>query len=74
MELPAEVLIHNELLGMKGSRGMLLQVSSHGYYELNCRFGEKSHRVLLPISSTILIHREPEPTPVEGLEIERYGE
>ncbi len=71
MELPAEVLIHNEQLGMKGTRGKLIAVSADGYYELNCSFGEKVHRVLLPIRSTALISREPEEPPVAGLEIER---
>ncbi len=71
MELPAEVLIHNELLGLKGGRGTLLRVSSTGYYEVNCRFGEKSHRAYFPVSSTVLIAAQPEFAPVELDEIER---
>jgi len=71
MELPAEVLIHNDQLGMKGTPGTLLQVDQHGYYELNCRFGGSTHRVLLPIERTALIAKEPEPPPAEGLEIVR---
>lgn len=71
MEVPAEVLIHNELVGMKGTRGTLLQVSPQGFYELNCRFGEKIHRVFLPVEGTVLISREPEPPPVDELEVER---
>ncbi len=71
MELPAEVLIHNEQLGMKGSRGKLVAISSDGYYEANCSFGENVHRVLLPIRSTVLIARQPEEPPIEGLDIER---
>lgn len=72
MELPAEVLIHNETLGLKGSRGTLLQMSPQGFYELNVRFGERLHRVLLPISRTVIIAKEPEETAVpEDLEIER---
>jgi hypothetical protein len=71
MELPAEVLIHNEQLGMKGAPGNLIAISDYGYYELNCTFGEKVHRVLLPVGGTALIAREPEAPPVEGLEIER---
>ena len=71
MELPAEVLIHNELVGLKGGRGTLLRVSSYGYYELNCRFGERIHRVYLPISSTAVIAAQPElPVTLAG-EIER---
>jgi hypothetical protein len=72
MELPAEVMIHNETLGLKGHRGVLLQVSPEGYYEVNCAFGERMHRTLLPIHGTVLIYRNPEAV-VEGadMEIER---
>ena len=69
MELPAEVMIHNETLGLKGHRGVLLQVNPEGYYEVNCTFGERLHRTLLPIQSTVLIHRHPEQV-VEGAEME----
>lgn len=74
MELPSEVLIHNELLGMKGGRGTLLQVSPHGYYEVNVKFGERLHRVCLPVATTILIQQQPEEavqSAAEELEIER---
>lgn len=71
MELPAEVLIHNETVGMKGSDATLLQVSPHGYYEANVRFGNRLHRVLLPIAGTVVIHREPEPEASTGIEVER---
>jgi hypothetical protein len=70
MELPAEVLIHNEQLGMKGAPGKLIAITAHGCYEVNCAFGDKVHRVLLPIRSTVLIAREPEEPPVDGLEVE----
>ncbi len=71
MELPAEVLIHNELLGIKGGRGQLLAVHAPGYFEVNCRFGERYHRTLFPIASTVLIASQPEVSPdLEG-EIER---
>lgn len=74
MEVPAEVMIHNELVGMKGAKGRLLTVSPHGYYEVNVRFGARLHRVLLPVASTVLIWQQPEET-VEGegeeFEIER---
>jgi hypothetical protein len=71
MELPTEVLIHNEQMGMKGTPGTLLQIMENGYYELNCRFGGNTHRVLLPVGRTALIAKEPEPPPAEGLEIVR---
>jgi hypothetical protein len=71
MELPAEVLIHNEILGVKGGKGTLIQVSSDGYYEINCIFGERAHRTLFPIGATVLIAREPEETLNANHEIER---
>ncbi|HXO22637.1 MAG TPA: hypothetical protein VOA87_22170 [Thermoanaerobaculia bacterium] len=72
MELPAEVLIHNEILGIKGGKGTLLQVSEDGYYEINCVFGDRLHRTLFPISGTVLIYREAEQsTGGADLEIER---
>ncbi len=71
MELPAEVLIHNELLGLKGGRGTLLRVSSSGYYEVNCRFGENVHRTYFPVKSTVLIAAQPEFVPAGMDEIER---
>ena len=71
MELPAEVLIHNELLGIKGGKGTLLQVTPDGYYEVNCTFGERVHRTLFPIQGTVLIQRQPEEATRVDLEIER---
>ena len=71
MELPAEVLIHNELLGIKGGKGTLLQVTPDGYYEVNCTFGERVHRTLFPIQGTVLIQRQPEELTRVDLEIER---
>ena len=71
MELPAEVLIHNEILGLKGGKGDLIRISSEGFYELNLEFGERVHRVLLPIPTTVLINREPEEAGEPGFEVER---
>jgi len=72
MEVPAEVLIHNETVGMKGSRGTLLQVHPHGYYEANVKFGERLHRVLLPIDRTVVIAQDPEEAvETDEVEIER---
>ena len=72
MEVPSEVMVHNEQLGLKGASAVLLQISPDGYYELNVQFGERLHRVLLPIASTRVTAKEAEAT-VEGLamEIER---
>ena len=71
MEPPADVLIHNDLLGLKGKEGVLLGINPDGYYELSTEFGDRPHRVLLPIAATILIAREPEEEFEPGVEIER---
>ncbi|MCP4202821.1 MAG: hypothetical protein GY769_12915 [bacterium] len=71
MELPFGVLIHNEILGIKGSRGDLLNISPHGYYEVNLKFGENTHRVLLPIANTVIIGQEAEVPAAERIEVER---
>ena len=71
MDLPAEVFIHNELLGLKGHLGTLVRISDGGYYEVNCTFGERVHRTLFPIQGTVLIQRQPEELTRVDLEIER---
>jgi hypothetical protein len=71
MEIPGEVLVHNEQLGVKGGKGTLLRVAEEGYYEVNLRFGTSTHRVLLPVASTVLISSEPEPSFAEQVEVER---
>ena len=60
MEPPVEVLIHNELLGVKGREGTLLGINPSGYYEVTTLFGERPHRILLPIAATVLITAAPE--------------
>lgn len=73
MELPIAVLIHNELLGLKGTKGSLIQIYPEGFYLLSTTFGSKIHKVHLPIGQTVLIVEEPEDEEVVGepLEIER---
>ncbi len=71
MDLPNEVMVHNEIRGIKGGKGTLVAVSPHGYYEVKLRFGQKNHRVLLPIEATVVIFREPEPEFPSDMEIER---
>lgn len=71
MELPTKVLVHNEILNIKGSGADLLSISDHGYYEVNLKFGQNVHRVLLPIAATVVINQEPEVTAEERIEVER---
>ncbi len=71
MDLPAEIRIHNELLGIKGGGGTLVAVNPRGFYEAKCAFGGKTHRVLFPIQNTVIIFREAEAEFEPGVEIER---
>ena len=71
MEIPSEVLIHNELLGLKGTRGTVIRIAPEGYYEVNLKFGNNTHRVLLPTVATVLINAEPETLATGSVEVER---
>lgn len=54
-----KVFIYNEILGLKGSPGILQSVNPHGYYDAIVRIKEKRHRAFLPIPQTVLIFSEP---------------
>lgn len=71
MEPPVEVLIHNELLGVKGREGTLLGVNPSGFYEVTTSFGESPHRILLPIATTVLVVRDAEEEWQPDIELER---
>ena len=71
METPTEVLVHCDLMGLKGARGRLLQVSPHGYYEINLHFGDNQHRTLLPVGRTVLIASDAEEHPGLVTDVER---
>lgn len=71
MDLPADVQIHNEIMGLKGVKGTLIMVNQHGFYEVNLNFGANVHRVLLPVVNTAIVFMVPEPVFEPGVEIER---
>ena len=71
MELPAEVQVSNEQLGIKNGKGTLVAISAHGFYELRMSFNQRLHKVLVPIQDTGIIFRQPEPEFEADLEIER---
>lgn len=71
IDLPAHCLIHNALLGFKGTEGTLLQISDHGFYVIVAKFGDAPHRVLLPIEETVIILEHPEEVVVDAIEVER---
>lgn len=71
MDLPAPVQISNDLLGLKGHKGVLVAISGHGYYELRLEFGGRQHKVLLPVNLTAVVFRTPEAEFSADVEIER---
>jgi hypothetical protein len=71
MDLPAEVQISNELIGMKGGKATLVAISAQGYYELRVAFNGRLHKVLLPTASTAIVFRQPEAEFPADVEIER---
>lgn len=71
MDLPAPVQISNDLLGLKGHKGVLVAVSPHGFYELRLEFGGRQHKVLLPVEATAVVFRQPEAEFAAEGEIER---
>ena len=71
MDLPAEVQITNDELGIKNGKGTLVAISPHGYYELRLTFNQRQHKVLVPIAGTSIIFRQPEPEFAAEIEIER---
>ena len=54
-----KVFIYNEVLGLKGSPGILQAVNADGYYDTIIKIKEKRHRIFLPVSQTIIIFSEP---------------
>ena len=71
MEIPSEVLVHCDVLNLKGAKGRLLGVSPHGYFEVNVQYGDRRHRTLLPISRTVIISTDAEETSEAATEVER---
>ncbi len=53
-----KVFIYNEILGLKGSPGILQSINAHGYYDTVIKIKEKRHRIFLPISQTVVIFSE----------------
>ena len=71
MEVPAKVMVYNQLLGLAGTQGLLVTVRQDGCYELQLPSQGKVHTVLLPIAQTALVYAEAEPEPAPEIDIER---
>ena len=71
MDVPAKVLVYNQLLGLSGTQGVLVAVRADGCYELKLPSQGKVHTVLAPIAQTALVYAEAEPEPTSDLDVER---
>ncbi len=71
MDLPAEVQISNDQLAIKNQKATLVSIHGQGFFELRMGFNNRQHKVLVPIQSTSIIFRDPEPEFPTDLEIER---
>lgn len=71
MEVPARVMVYNQLLGLTGTQGLLVAVRREGLFELRLPSQGKVHTVLLPIAQTALVYAEPEAESPEEIAVER---
>ncbi|HPD60379.1 MAG TPA: hypothetical protein PKV48_01275 [Thermodesulfobacteriota bacterium] len=65
-----KVFIYNEILGLKGSPGVLQQINEKGFYDLVIKIKENRHRILLPLAQTVIIFSEPIIEIDQSLELE----
>ncbi len=61
MDLPAKVLVYNQLLSLNATLGTLMAIRPEGLYEVRLSSQGKLHTVLLPVAATALVFAEPEP-------------
>ena len=71
MDVPAKVMVYNQLLSLSGTQGLLVTVRQEGCYELQLPSQGKVHTVLLPIAQTALVYAEAEPEAAPEIDIER---
>ncbi|MCJ7440785.1 MAG: hypothetical protein MUO25_04300 [Thermoanaerobaculaceae bacterium] len=71
MELPSNVLVYSQILGLSGTAGTLMDIRPEGCFELRLTSQGKLHAVLLPISQTGIVFAEAEPEVVLEDNIER---
>ena len=71
MEIPGKVSLYCPLVDAKGTSATLMAVSPHGYYQLEVVIKGSKHTMFVPIAHAALYFSEPEPEPMEDLELER---
>ncbi|HPR63599.1 MAG TPA: hypothetical protein PK014_05200 [Thermoanaerobaculia bacterium] len=71
MEIPAKVMIFNRVYdNLNGQPGVLQSIHDAGLYEIQVKFRDRQHTVLLPVSQTVLIYQEPMMEVAEVVDIE----
>jgi len=71
MEIPSKVSVFNRTLEVKGKPGMLVAISSEGYFEIILEVQSRNHTVLFPIAETVVIFNDAVPATSADFEIER---
>jgi len=71
MDMPQEVFVYSQILGLSGTQGTLIAIRPEGYYELRLVSKGRPHAALLPISQTGLVAVEPVPEIAMESAIER---
>lgn len=61
MDIPQEVFVYSQILGLSGTQGTLIAVRPEGYFELRLISKGRPHLALVPITQTALVAVEPEP-------------
>lgn len=74
MDLPAEIYVYNGEIEFKQRAATLVAVHDHGMYEIKVQFptksgGTRTHRIYLPVHTTAILFRDPEPEYAEMDEI-----
>lgn len=71
MDIPQDVFVYSQILGLSGTQGTLIAIRPEGYYELRLISKGRPHVALLPIAHTGLVAAEPEPDIAMESAIER---
>ena len=71
MDVPAKVMVYNQLLGLSGTVGLLVALRPDGCYEVQLPSQGKVHTVLLPVAQSVLVYVEPEAETPPETNIER---
>jgi len=72
MELPARVLVYNQLLGLNKHPATLVSIRPEGYYELRLQSQDgRQHLTLIPVTQSAVVFAEAEAEVPPEMNIER---